>query len=83
MIICIIFNNFLEKFSAVHFCSGQYAYQEWLTAYKITVYNTDQGRQIHSNLEISGKAVLFYWFMSFIMAIELKNLSKLLPICSE
>lgn len=83
MIICIIFNNFLEKFCAVHFCKWQYAYYEWLIAYKITVYNIDQVRQIHSNSEISRKAVLFYCFMTFIMAIELKNLSKLLTICSE
>ena len=60
MFICIIFNNFIEKFYAVCFCNGQYAYQEWLSAYKITVYNIDQGRQMHCNLEISRKAVLFY-----------------------
>lgn len=83
MIICIIFNNFLQKWTAQNFSKGQYAYCEWLTAYKITVYNIDQMRQIHSHSEISRKAVLFYCFMTFIMAIELKKLSKRLTICSE
>lgn len=59
MIICKNFNNFLEKFYAVYLCNGNYAYQQWLIAYKVTVYNTDQGRQMHSNLEISRKAVLW------------------------